>query len=280
MGKYLFFDIDGTLAGASRRITEKTRWALEEARRRGHKVFLCTGRVPASIVGDAKELQVDGTISGAGSFVEIDGTYIFEHYMEPELTRQVMDVFQKNGLMFTIETKNIIYQTPGAREFFTERSAERIRYNPELMRYHEQINRGEHLKPIGEFDLVKGKAAKMCYIAENREQYEACIPFLKKYFNIVVFSKETDSFVNGEIILKGCTKGDGIRRVMEYFQGGMEDTIGFGDSMNDYQMLEAVGTSVVYEDGPKEIKALAQHYFKEPDEEGIYEAMKDLGLLL
>ena len=77
MGKYLFFDIDGTLAGASRRITEKTRWALEEARRRGHKVFLCTGRVPASIVGDAKELQVDGTISGAGSFVEIDGTYIF-----------------------------------------------------------------------------------------------------------------------------------------------------------------------------------------------------------
>ena len=279
MGKYLFFDIDGTLAGRSRRITEKTRWAICESRKRGHKVFLCTGRVPASIVGDAAGLEVDGTISGAGSFVEIGGRYVFEHFIEPPLTRQVIDLFQNNGLMFTLETRDVIYQTPGAREFFTDRSLERIRNNPELMRYHEQINRGDHLQPIGEFDQTKAKVAKMCYIAEEKERFQACIPFLKNYFNIVIFSKESDSFVNGEIILKDCTKGDRIRWVMEYLHGDMEDTIGFGDSMNDYQMLEAVNTGVVYEEASEKLKALAKNYFSEPDEDGIYKVMIQLGLI-
>lgn len=279
MGRYLFFDIDGTLAGKSRRITEKTRWAIQRARENGHKVFLCTGRVPASIVGDAAEMEVDGIISGAGSFVEIGGKYVFEHYMDPGLTCQVMELFRKNGLLFTLETRDTVYQTPGATEFFEERTMERIQDNPELMRYHEQVRGGQNLKPIDEFDITRTKVAKMCYIAREREGLEGCLPFLEEHFNVVIFSKDSDPYVNGEIILKDCTKGDGIRKVMEHFQGDMEDTVGFGDSMNDYQMLETVSTSVVYEEAPDQVRALGQYYFKEPDQDGIYEVMVQLGLV-
>ncbi len=84
--------------------------------------------------------------------------------------------------------------------------------------------------------------------------------------------------MNGEIILKDCTKGDGLRRVVDYFQGTMEESVGFGDSMNDYQMLEAAGVSVAYEEAPEAIKALAQYYFKEPDQDGIYDVMVRMGL--
>lgn len=279
MGKYLFFDIDGTLAGKSRRITEKTKWAVQKARENGHKVFLCTGRVPASIVGDAAEMEVDGVISGAGSFVEIGGRYIFEHYMDPGLTYQVMELFGRNGLLFTLETRDMIYQTPGAKDFFEERTMERIQDNPELMRYHEQVRRGENLKPIDEFDITKTKVAKMCYIARERGMLDGCLPFLEEHFNIVVFSKDSEPYINGEIILKDCTKGDGIRKVMEHFHGDMGDTVGFGDSMNDYQMLETVAAGVVFEGAPERVKALGQYYFKEPDEDGIYEAMVRLGLV-
>ena len=118
----------------------------------------------------------------------------------------------------------------------------------------------------------------MCYIAMERKQIEACLPFLKQYFNVIIFSKSSDPFVNGEIILKDCTKGDGLRRVVDYFQGTMEESVGFGDSMNDYQMLEAAGLGVAYEEAPEEIKALAQYYFKEPDQDGIYDVMVRMGL--
>ena len=278
MGKYLFFDIDGTLAGKSRRITSKTRWAVQRAREKGHQVFVCTGRVPASIVGDVTDMEVDGTVSGAGSFVEIGGKYIFEHYIEPELTYQVMELFGRNRLLYTLETRDMVYQTPGARDFFEERTMERIRDNPELMRYHEQVQRGQKMKSVSEFDITRTRVAKMCYIAPERRQIEACLPFLEKYFNVVTFSKDSDSFVNGEIILKDCTKGDGVRRVMEHFRGNMEDTIGFGDSMNDYQMLETVNTRVVFEEAPESVRNLGQYYFREPDDDGIYDVMVELGL--
>ena len=278
MGKYLFFDIDGTLAGKSRRITTRTRWAVQSAREKGHKVFVCTGRVPASIVGDVTDMETDGTVSGAGSFVEIDGKYIFEHYIDPELVSQVMELFDQNRLLYTLETRDMVYQTPGAKEFFDGRTMERIQDNPELMRYHEQVQRGQKMKLIEDFDITRTRVAKMCYIAGERAQFLACLPFLEQYFNVVVFSKDRDSFVNGEIILKDCTKGDGVRKVMEYFHGDMGDTIGFGDSMNDYQMLETVNTRVVYEGAPESVRALGQYCFKEPDEDGIYEVMVTLGL--
>ena len=61
------------------------------------------------------------------------------------------------------------------------------------------------------------------------------IPFLDDFFNVVFFSKETESHLQGEIILKHCTKADGIIKVVNHFKGKMKDTIAFGDSMNDYQ---------------------------------------------
>ncbi len=279
MGKYLFFDIDGTLAGKSRRITDKTKRAVNRAREAGHKVFVCTGRVPASITGDVTELGTDGTISGAGSFVEIESRYIFEHYMEPQLVEQVMALFRKSGLQFTLETKNMIYQTSGAMKFFEQKEIKRMQDNPELMRYWEQVKRKERIQPVESFDITKTGVAKMCFIADHMDQINACRPFLERYFHVVFFSEKEDPCVNGEIILKDCTKGDGIRKVMEYFDGAMEDTIGFGDSMNDYQMLETVHTGVAYENGPKELKALAAHYFGDPDEDGICQVMKELGLI-
>ena len=279
MGKYLFFDIDGTLLGKSRRITEKTKQAIQRARKNGHKIFICTGRVPAFIVGDVNDIEVDGIVSGAGSFVEIGGQYIFEHYMESQLTEKVIELFKRHQLLFTLETRDVVYQSPGAEEFFDKKNLEDIQDNPEMMRYQEEVRKGRKRKPLEEFNIAKDKVAKMCFIAPQKEQFSPCIPWLESYFHIVFFSNFKDSFLNGEIILKDCTKGDGIRKVIDYFHGDMEDTIAFGDSMNDYQMLETASISVVFEGAPKKVKDLAAYYFKEPDEDGIYQAMVEIGLI-
>ena len=78
MGKYLFYDIDGTLMGPSRKVTEKTKWAIEEAKRQGHRAFLCTGRAPTSISDDLKEIDFDGIVCSAGGFVIVNGEFIYE----------------------------------------------------------------------------------------------------------------------------------------------------------------------------------------------------------
>ena len=81
MGKFLFFDIDGTLVGKSKVVTDKTKWDIQQAQKNGHKAFLCTGRAPTSIVGDIKTIGFDGIICSAGGFVIIDDQYIFENFI-------------------------------------------------------------------------------------------------------------------------------------------------------------------------------------------------------
>ena len=97
-------------------------------------------------------------------------------------------------------------------------------------------------------------------------------------FNIVTFSKYEDDFINGEIILKNCTKADGVKRVVDYYHGDMKDTIGFGDSMNDFQMIDACEIGVVAENAPDKLKAIGTCFFKDPDDDGLADVIHELKL--
>lgn len=279
MGKYLFFDIDGTLMGKSKKVTDKTKWAIEEAQRNGHKAFLCTGRAPTSISDDLKEIPFDGIICSAGGFVIINNEFIFENFMNQYILSEVLTLFINNHILFTLETKEALYQTPGVNEFFDQRHQLDCQNNLELARFFEIRRANENRKPIKEFDILKTGVTKVCFIAPNKKEFLDCVPFLEEFFNIVIFSKDEDDFINGEIILKHCTKADGIIKVVNHFGGQMEDTIGFGDSMNDYQMLEEVNIGVVYEGAPQHLRDLGKYFFVDPDDDGIYKVMKEMKLI-
>lgn len=279
MGKYLFFDIDGTLVGKSKKVTDKTKWAIEQAKREGHKVFLCTGRAPTSIVGDVRNIGFNGIVCSAGGFVFIDNQLIFENFINQYILSEVMTLFINNHILFTLETKEAIYQTPGVDEFFNKKHQRDCQDNLELMRFLQLRKQGENRLPIQDFNILTTGVTKVCFISPQKEHFQACIPFLEDFFNIVIFSKETDDFINGEIIIKNCTKADGIIKVINHYHGRMEETIGFGDSMNDYQMLEKVHIGVVYEKAPQNLKDLGQYYFADPDDDGIYKVMVAMGLV-
>lgn len=279
MGKFLFFDIDGTLVGKSKMVTEKTKQAIQQARQNGHRAFLCTGRAPTSLVGDIREIAFDGAICSAGGFVIVDGEYIFENFMNQYILSEVMTLFINNHILFTLETKEALYQTPGVNEFFDQKHQKDCENNLELMRFFQLRRMGENRLPIKDFDILKTGVTKVCFIAPNKQSFYDCVPFLEEFFNIVTFSKEEDDFINGEIILKYCTKADGILKVVNHFKGQMKDTIGFGDSMNDYQMLQEVETGVVYEGASDNLKALGKYFFTDPDQDGIYKVMKEMELI-
>ena len=258
MGKYLFFDIDGTLIGPSKRVTKNTEEGIKKARANGHKTFLCTGRAPVSIMKSIRDIGFDGIISSAGGFVSIDGKYIFENFINQYVLSEVMLLFTNAKILFSLETKDALYQTPG---FLEERRNEEVRL------------------PISEFNILQTKVTKVCFIAEDKLAFYDCVKYLSEFFNIVIFSKETDDFINGEIILKNCTKGDAMKRAVAYLGGDMKDTIAFGDSMNDFQMISEAAYGVVSYLAPDKLKAIADDTFEEPDDDGIFKCLQRLGLI-
>ena len=53
---------------------------------------------------------------------------------------------------------------------------------------------------------------------------------------------------------------------------------GFGDSNNDVPMLEACGTKVVMATGTPSVREMADLVAEAADDDGIYKAVKQLGL--
>ena len=59
----------------------------------------------------------------------------------------------------------------------------------------------------------------------------------------------------------------------------IEDTYGFGDSMNDLEMIETVGTSVCMENGAQALKDVSDIVCPAVTEDGLAKAFEQLGLL-
>ena len=258
--KYVFFDIDGTIRGKSREITKRNKEAICKLRENGHKAFLCTGRAPVSITQDILDVGFDGVVSAAGSFIQIDGEYIYENFLDSKLLQQAIVLFSNAQVGFTLETKDELFQSGYAREYMERRQIKDTQANPE-------------------YDPGKDKVTKIVFIAYDKYALLDTVPHLSKDFNVVVFSKPEDDFINGEIISKNCTKADAIERVMDYYHASMEDTIAFGDSMNDYQMLEKANQGIVFEGAKEKLLDIAYDTFKDPDQDGIALSLEKLGLI-
>ena len=219
MSKFLFFDIDGTLVGKSRHITEKTKEAIQAAKDAGNKVFLCTGRAPTSIVGDVKALPVDGIVASAGGFVQVDGKYIFKNFMDKYTLSEMMTLFVNHGILFCLETEHAIYQTPGVNEFFDKRHTKEFGENVELQRFFELKRQEENRIPVSKFDLENTGVTKIGFIAPDPIAFYDCVKYIAPMFNIVTFSKYEDDFINNEYINKAYKN---LRDKFVYKEEGFE----------------------------------------------------------
>ncbi len=119
---------------------------------------------------------------------------------------------------------------------------------------------------------------KVSFIAQDRYLFLDIVKYLTDHFNVVTFNSENDDFINGEIILKNCTKADGIKRVLKAEGGSLEDTISFGDSMNDYQMVATTHEAYVSQKAPEKLKDIATGTFEDPDADGIAHLLDTLHL--
>lgn len=69
MSKVIFLDVDGTLWNYEGVIPESAKQAIKQARKNGHKVYICTGRSRAEVYQEIWDIGLDGMIGGNGSYV-------------------------------------------------------------------------------------------------------------------------------------------------------------------------------------------------------------------
>ena len=82
----------------------------------------------------------------------------------------------------------------------------------------------------------------------------------------------------GEITGPGTDKGRSLREICAYFGADVSQSVAFGDSMNDAEMLSAAGIGVAMGNAEEKVKALADRVCESCAENGIARELERLGL--
>ncbi|MGN0622022.1 MAG: HAD-IIB family hydrolase [Porcipelethomonas sp.] len=274
--KYVFLDIDGTFRDPFYGIPESAVKAVMTARRNGHSVIICTGRTMGLIPDDIDKSAFDGFIAGGGCYVEYRGNVIFDSEFSPGTVLDLCNDFRKLGVSHRIETKTSVYMTPDM--------ADKLGFlgcsddmNSELRQMTARNNKFQFRYTIDDFRREPVPASKICTLSSNAD-FEKILPLLDDFYVIKHTDPQKD-IVNLEIVQKGCDKGSGIRRLAEFSNIETEDTVAFGDSMNDCEMFSAVSLKAAMANGDPKLIEMADIVCPHIMDDGLMTGFKKAGLI-
>lgn len=273
--KIIFLDIDGTLTVAgTNEPPESAVRAVQEARDKGHLVFLCTGR-NYDMLSPLLSYGFDGVIASAGGYICYNNQVIYDCPMTQEQQKLVLDSLQKNGIFRTVECLDGTYADDGFREFLGEYAGKGD--NSELLRWRRQLEEELGIRSMKEY--AGQPIYKVIVMSPDAKRIKQAAKELEKDFFFCIQDANIYGIVNGEVINRQFNKGKALLRVCEYLHIPVEDTIAFGDSMNDKEMMETAGYSVCMENGSDTLKKLADAVCPRVEQDGLYHGFSSLGLL-
>ena len=276
--KIIFLDIDGTISSPKNGVSEKVKEAIKLARENGHYVFVCTGRNKAG-VSELEDIEFDGYICSAGGYVEVNEKKIYESHLEDEDLREIRDVLKDLDVYYNMEATHVTFSDIRLNRMFALGSLGKSASNSELDRLVQQQKDIYNIKTLEEYDENPLPIHKVCFVALNQKAIETIKEKLSYKYFIIIHELFSIDIINGEFIIKGTNKGNAVRQVADYLNVSIDDTIAFGDSMNDYEMIKAVKYGVVMANGSAKLKEHASSICEHIDEDGVYHELKRLNII-
>ena len=261
-GKVLFFDIDGTLLSEiNGAVPESARQALIKARRKGHLVFINSGRTKCLIKSMEQNVEADGYCCGCGTRVEAENQVLFAASIPHERGIEVKKLITDYRLEGILE---------GTESCYLKKGPSRI---PMIEKVRENFLRKGNLSPYGweedcyDFD-------KFCLLADEESDVKGFSRALGLDFEII---DRKGGFY--ECVPAGFSKASAIDLVVKHYHLPLEDAYVFGDSTNDLSMFEYAKNCILMGHHDVELEPYATFYTKNVEDDGIAYAMEKLGLV-
>jgi Cof subfamily protein (haloacid dehalogenase superfamily) len=256
MKKIVFFDIDGTLLDQEKKLPRSTKKAIQLLKENGVFVAIATGRAPFMFTSLKKELDIDSYVSFNGQYVVFENEAIYKNPLkQSELER------------FLLDTKTNEHPLIFMNELTMKATTQ---YHPFI-----ETSMGSLLFPHPDED-------KSFYV--QNEIYQSLL-FCKEDEETFYFENFPEfDFIRWhpysvDILPKGGSKAEGIKKMIDRLGFDLKDVYAFGDGLNDLEMLKAVGTGVAMGNGVPEAKALANFVTSDVSEDGIWNGLKELKLI-
>ncbi|MBQ7223364.1 MAG: HAD family hydrolase [Erysipelotrichaceae bacterium] len=261
--KILFFDLDGTLVSyKTAHVPDSALKAIRMAQANGHYCIINTGRCSCTIEQEIWDSNFDGFICGGGTEITFHGKTLMHSGIPEEKIRDIFAMLMKYDVEPVFESRESIY--------FPEINT--VDYNRTMIVNYSKNNMKLDYYPHG---VYNGFTVDKFNVFHHREvDIQEIYDYLKEDFELTIRS---DEYL--EVMQKGHSKAQGIFDLLKYLDMDIEDTISFGDSMNDIPMLEVTRGKVVMGNGDRELFDMATYVADDIDDDGIYKAMKHLNLI-
>ena len=270
--KIVFIDADGTLLNDEKKIPESASEAIENIKKAGNLCLLCTGRNLTQI-RMFDYLNLDGAVLLNGSVVILDNKIIIDKPLGEDIADDLLEYAEKAGAGLHVLTLNNIY----SNEIWNRRKIRFLREGFDLSNeaFRERARADTPLQRF-EGETVYKIDVRFPNPEERQKYYENLDPSLNMFIDSGYYSRGGTWYA--ELNHIEASKGIAVNRILDILGMDKSQAYGFGDSNNDVPMLEACGTKVVMTTGTPSVKELADLIADSADNDGIYKAVKQLGL--
>jgi len=254
--KMIFFDIDGTLVNPqSGKISTKTKEALRQLHKAGILLCVATGR-PSASLPDFGDLHFDAFCTFNGSLCYTQDKIIYNTPIDPIDVAKILENASFIGRPVSVATKNRLAAN-GLDE--------------DLADYYRLA--GLELTVADDFETVCQQDVYQILLGCRQTDH----PFITQGAPGVKIAISWDRAV--DVIPVSSGKGASLSKILAYYNVDASQAMAFGDSYNDIEMLQVVGTGIAMGNATAQLKEIADDVCGPVSEDGIFHYCIDHGLI-
>lgn len=252
--KLIFIDSDDTLKKTDGTISNRAKKAIEENRKAGNKIIICTARPRYQALEVMKESGSDSIIvsSNGSEIYDInDNKIIFNFFVDNDSVIKMVKYAYSKDIRLILTMEDYDYVTKEIR-------------NPN----QKLLSKYNYAKELTECNV------KQCMFIDQKSDEIYKIKDILSNDNklhIVDEINENSSYEEKwfSVSNSNCSKGNALKIVSKYLNIPIENTIAIGNDKNDISMFEVAGLSVAVSNASDDIKSKVNHVTLSNDEDGV-----------
>lgn len=286
--KLIAIDIDGTLLNSCGDISERTKEVFKNAKEKGIRIVLASGRPIKSTWSLSRELDVDKFFIASNGAILADSEnrdVLFNRFLKNETVLEFAKLCEKNSIYYNIYTTDEIITS-------------KLKYNTIVYykenSYKKQSNRTDinFVQNVYEYikELECPKFLKITICDESKIVFKNVIRKIKEKFpDLTVLDTEHMSkkyikqgseqvlleYYFSEISPNGINKWTALKYLLKHLNISDDEVITVGDNVNDIEMIKKAGLGVSMENAGDNIKEIADFVTTDNNNDGVAKVIEE-----
>ncbi|MEA3404337.1 MAG: Cof-type HAD-IIB family hydrolase [Pseudomonadota bacterium] len=230
-------DMDGTLLNGEHKLTPNTVATVQSLVAQGVQFMLATGRHYEDVYLMAQQLGVEACLitSNGARVHDYHGQVLYENHMPESLVKQVLQISRGFELHRNVYQQDLwLVEEP----------------HEALLAIHDQSGFRYQMADFSNMDL--SHIDKIYFTAEHEKLVPLERLLASQFSDMLSVTFTSPEYL--EVMNFGVSKGQALKKVLQLKGKTAQQTLAFGDGMNDISMLQLAGFGVVMENASEAVK--------------------------